>query len=382
MSFTIQQPPRILFGRGVAGGAVAAARDFGPRGLIVHGATPGRIGWLAEVLTDDSIAGLSVTREPVLEDLEAAVAMGRAHAPDWVLAVGGGAVLDMGKAVAALIPAPGVPMDHLEGVGRALPLTRAPLPFVAVPTTAGTGAEVTKNAVIGVVEAGRKVSIRDDRMIARAAFVDPALTDGCPRGVTLASGLDAVTQVIEPYVSCKATVWTDGIAGPQIAPGLAALRRLMEAEDAGARDALAYTSLCGGLALANAGLGAVHGLAGVIGGLTGAAHGAICGVLLGPVLAMNRALTTGAARARMDWVCAQVAGVLGCAAADAPARLASWAAEAGLPDLCALGLSPADHAAVAETAMTASSTKGNPVPPTVAALCEVLSRAAAPADWG
>ena len=374
MIFSILQPPRILFGRGTAAQALPLARGFGPRGLVVHGASPGRIAHLLPT-GESAVLCLAAEGEPTLPGLEVALAEARAHAPDWVLAIGGGSALDMGKALAALIPAPGDPMDHLEVIGRALPLTVAPLPFVAVPTTAGTGAEVTKNAVIGLPGHGRKVSLRDERMIARVAIVDPALTDHCPRAVTLASGLDAVTQVIEPWLSSKATPYTDAIARPAIAPGLAALVRLMQGEDAGARDALAFTSLSGGLALANGGLGAVHGLAGVIGGLTGAAHGAICGALLGPVLAMNLRLTGGTVRARVGEVCGLIAGVLGGTAEEAPARLADWAKAQGLPGLAAQGLRARDHAAVAEAALQASSMKGNPVQPSVADLVQVLEAA-------
>lgn len=375
MSFAVLQPPRILFGRGTAAQAWPAAQGFGPRGLVVHGASPGRAAAVLGGRIFDENSGLlavSVAGEPDLPALEAALARARAHAPDWVLAIGGGSVLDMGKALAALVPAPGGPMDHLEIVGRGLPLPAPPLPFVAVPTTAGTGSEATRNAVIGLPDRGRKISLRDDRMIARVAVVDPGLTDRCPRAVTLASGLDAVTQVIEPWLSCKATPWTDAIARPVLAPGLAALVRLMQGEEAGARDALAWTSLCGGLALANAGLGAVHGLAGVIGGRTGAAHGAICGALLGPVLAMNRRLAPGP---RVEEVCGLIAGVLGCGAAEAPARLAAWARAEGLPGLAEQGLRPADHRAVAEAALEASSMKGNPVQPSAADLIAVLEAA-------
>lgn len=136
--------------------------------------------------------------EPELAPLEAALAQGRAFDPQVVLAVGGGSVLDLGKALAALLPSNSLPLTHLEVVGDGLPLQTPPLPFIALPTTAGTGAEVTKNAVIGVL--GRKVSLRDNRMLANLALVDPALTDGCPKGVTLTSGMDALVQVIEPYL--------------------------------------------------------------------------------------------------------------------------------------------------------------------------------------
>ncbi|MDR7127052.1 iron-containing alcohol dehydrogenase [Pseudotabrizicola sp. 4114] len=374
MNFTILQPPRILFGRGQAAQAAGIARSFGARGIVVHGANPARAAALIEAL-GPGILSLACAAEPTLPMLEQATVTARAHHPHWVLAIGGGAALDLGKALAALIPAPGGPLDHLEVVGKALSLQAEPLPFIAIPTTAGTGAEVTKNAVIGLPDHGRKVSLRDDRMIARVAIIDPALTDGCPWPVTLASGLDAVTQVIEPYVSHKATPYTDAIALPAIAPGLRALMQLHRGEDPKARDALAWTSLCGGLALANAGLGAVHGLAGVIGGTTGAAHGAICGALLGPVLAMNRARSTGEARSRIDHVCTLLAEVLGCTASNAPKALATWAHAAGLPRLSALGVREENHAAIAAAAETASSTRGNPVVLEREALCEVLVRA-------
>lgn len=374
MSFSIQQPPRILFGRGTAAQAPAAARAFGRRGIVVHGASAARAAWLQEALValGAEVQAIGCGGEPSLADLDAALSKARRAAPDWVLAIGGGAAIDLGKAVAALLPAPGTPLDHLEVVGRGLPLAADPLPFLALPTTAGTGAEVTKNAVIGLPDHGRKVSLRDDRMIARLAVVDPALTDGCPRAVTLASGLDALAQVIEPFVSCRATPYTDALTRAAIAPALAALVRLMEAEDPAARDAMAWCSLSGGLALANGGLGAVHGLAGVIGGRTGAPHGAICGVLLGPALMVNRALTGGAARERIDAVCAALAGVLGGAPDAAPQALSTWAKRAGLPGLRDLGLAPRDHATVAEAALAASSTAGNPVRPESADLCEIL----------
>lgn len=369
--FGIAAPRQVLFGRGEAQKAPALIAAFGSRGIVVHGADAGRAAWLVEGLRAAGCVGMGVpcASEPTLEMLEAALAQVRDFGAQWVVAIGGGAALDMGKALAALIPAPGGAMDHLEVVGKGLPLIAEPLPFIALPTTAGTGAEATRNAVIAVP--GRKVSLRDARMLARLAIVDPALTDGCPKAVTLASGLDAITQCVEPFVSCKATPFTDALVRPVIADGMTALIGLMAGEDAGLRDRMAWISLCGGLALANAGLGAVHGLAGVIGGVTGASHGAICGVLLGPVLAANRA----AGAARVEEVCAMLGGVLGVSAQDAPVALAEWAAAAGLPGLRAQGLEGADHRAVAEAALVSSSMKGNPVGLSIAALERVLAAA-------
>lgn len=373
MSFSIIQPPRILFGRGEAAKAAGLIRALGNRVLVVHGANPDRASWLR--IPEADVQGLPCAGEPTLEMLEDALHRTRAFEPQVVVGLGGGSVIDLAKALAALIPAPDGPMEHLEVVGKGLPLKADPLPFVAIPTTAGTGAEATKNAVIGLPEHRRKVSLRDDRMMARVAIVDPALTDHTPRAVALASGLDAVTQVVEPFISCKATPWTDALTRPAIGPGLAALMRLMEGEDASARDTLAYTSLIGGMALANAGLGAVHGLAGVIGGMTGAAHGAICGALLGPTLAVNRARSDGAARERIDEALRLLAGPLGCAPGAVPEELAAWAHRAGLPRLSTLGVAAADHAEISGAAMAASSSKANPVALTPDGFAEILGKA-------
>lgn len=351
--FAILQPARIRFGRGEALAAVPEIASLGRNAFLIHGRTAGRAGPLIAALER---AGCAVTAqpcpgEPTLAMLDAAVAAARGA--DLVIGFGGGSALDLAKAVAALVPAPGGAMDHLEVVGKGLPLGADPLPFAAIPTTAGTGAEATKNAVIDVPDHRRKVSLRDDRMIARLAVVDPSLTDHCPKAVTLASGLDAVVQVIEPYLSTKANPYTDALARAAIPAGLAALRRLMAAEDAGARDRMAWVSLCGGLALANSGLGAVHGLAGPIGGMTGAAHGAICGALLPHVL---RLVAARAPSARMDeveaWIGAEFAGGI-----DA---LEDWIHGQGLPRLSALGLCPGDHAAAAEAALQSSSMKASP----------------------
>lgn len=360
--FQLLLPGRILFGRGEAAKTAGLAAGFGPRVLVVHGRDAARAAWL---LADLNRAGCEVhalicAKEPDLPMLEAALAEARVFAPDVVTGLGGGAVLDLAKALAGLIPATGQVLDHLEGAGQGLPLIQNTLPFVAVPTTSGTGAEATKNAVIDVPAQRRKVSLRDDRMMARLAIVDPALTDGCPRGVTLSSGLDALTQVIEPYLCNRANPATDALARAAIPMVLAALPALMQGEDAGARDAMAWVSLSGGVALANAGLGAVHGLAGVVGGVTGAAHGAICGTLLPFVIAANRAaMPAGPVAERL----AEVDAMLSTAFGGGPGTeaLHRWSRRNGLPGLAALGLDAKDHGSVAAAAAGASSMKANPV---------------------
>lgn len=362
-SFSFATATEILFGRGEVAQAAPRVAALGEAVLLVQGATPARSDALAAALAawGCRVTRFAVAQEPDMARVEAGLAVARAAGATVVVALGGGAVIDAGKAIAALVPATRPMLDHLEVVGQGLPLDHAPLPFVAIPTTAGTGAEVTRNAVIGVPAQGRKVSLRDIRMLPRLAIVDPALTDHCPRGVTLASGLDAVTQVIEPFTSPRANPFTDALCRDAIPRGLAALIRLMQAEDAQARDDLAWVSLCGGLALANAGLGAVHGLAGPLGGLTGAAHGAICGTLLPHVLRANRRAV--ADPARLDQVAAWIGAALGVAPGmevAAPA-LAAWARAQGLPGLTGLGIDAAAQARAAQAAAASSSMKANPV---------------------
>lgn len=380
-AFGFATATEILFGRGQAVAAPARVAAMGRRVLLVGGASPARGDRLADGLVEAGcmLARFAVPREPDMALVEAGVALARAEAVEVVVALGGGAVIDAGKAIAALVPAPRPMLTYLEVVGDGRPLDAAPLPFVALPSTAGTGAEVTRNAVIGVPAAARKVSLRDPRMLPRLAIVDPALTDGCPREVTLASGLDAITQVIEPYVCTRANPLTDALCRDAIPRGLAALLRLIAGEDREARDEMAWVSLCGGLALANAGLGAVHGLAGPLGGLTGAAHGAICGALLPHVLAANRAAVSDPALAARldqvgDWI-GRAFGVAGAPVDHAAALLAAWSRQAGLPGFTALGIGAGAQAAAAEAAATSSSMKANPAALDAAALRAVMAAA-------
>ena len=376
--FSFQTAGDLRFGRGVAAEAAGRALGFGRRVLLVHGANAARAEWLVEALREAGaeVARFACGQEPDVALIEAGVEAARGHGAQVVVGLGGGAVIDAGKAIAALVPATRPMLDHLEVIGKGLPLEADPLPFIALPTTSGTGAEVTKNAVIGVPEAGRKVSLRDARMLPDVALVDPTLTDGLPNAVTLASGLDAVTQVIEPYVSSKANRMSDAICRAAIAPGLRALRHLVdEGEDKAARDELAWCSLSGGLALANAGLGAVHGLAGPIGGVSPAPHGAVCGRLLPFVLEENARRADGVTAVRLAEVRGWIAGALGGEPDEAPATLEVWARAAGLPGLQAMGLEPKQFGAVAEAAVGSSSMKGNPVALDVDCLLGILQRA-------
>jgi hypothetical protein len=374
--FAFATATEILFGRGQAMQAAGRIAAMGSRVLLVQGGNPARSDWLAAALTGCEVIRFSVPREPDVPLVQAGVALARDADVQVVVALGGGAVIDAGKAIAALVPAPRPMMDHLEVLGLGLPLDVPPLPFVAMPTTAGTGAEVTRNAVIGVPDHARKVSLRDLRMLPRLAVVDPALTDGCPKAITLASGLDAITQVIEPYVSTRANPMTDVLCRDAIPRGLLALTRLMAGENPSARDEMAWVSLCGGIALANAGLGAVHGLAGPLGGLTGAAHGAICGALLPHVLVANRAAVPDPTRLDQvgRWI-GQTFGLADISLPNAAQHLAAWATDQGLPTLTEMGIDHAAQSAAAEAASASSSMKANPAPLSADTLRSIMEQA-------
>lgn len=376
--FSLRVPGDIRFGRGEAAAAIPDMAGFGGRLLLVHGANATRVAWLADGLRQAGVEvlGLACAGEPDLDMLQDAVAQAREFAPDAVIACGGGAALDLGKAVAALVAEAHPPLEYLEVVGNGRTLAQTPVPFIAVPTTSGTGAEATKNAVIGVPEHRRKVSLRDDRMLARLVVVDPSLTDGCPRPVTLASGLDACVQVIEPFLCRKANPVTDALCSRAIPAGLDAVAWLMREESPLARDALAWVSLTGGMALANAGLGAVHGLAGPLGGVTGAAHGALCGRLLPPVLDAYRA--AGLAEqpdSRLPWVIDQIDEALQIGPRHDGRTLEEWLDDQSLPRLGDMGLDPGDVAGVAEAAQTSSSMKASPVMLDAGQLAGVLNAA-------
>jgi alcohol dehydrogenase class IV len=293
-----------------------------------------------------------------------------------VVAIGGGSAIDLAKAAAMLLANGGDPMDYIEVVGRGQPILRPALPVVAVPTTAGTGAEVTANAVLAVPEHGVKASLRHPGMIPRHAVVDPVLTLGCPPGVTAAAGMDALTQCLEPYLSRQANPATDGWArSGLLAAGRSLLPAHADGTDLAARTGMALCSLMGGLALANAKLGAVHGFAGVLGGMTQAPHGAICAALLAPVCRANLARADARTAARFADAARWLTGSPAATAEDGIGWIEHTVAALGIPGLAALGLAEDQFADVADGAARASSMRGNPVDLTHEELVTVLRAA-------
>ncbi len=379
MAFSLKLPAKIIFGRGKRTEAVDEICRLGKRIVLVRGRS---VAW-ADTLQDDlrkkgaMVETVVSMGEPSFPDLVAALDNIRTLAPDCVVAVGGGSAIDLGKALAALAQGAADPLVHFEIVGDGRSLDRAPLPFVAIPTTAGTGAEATKNAVISFPEHRRKVSLRDDRMLADLALIDPALTDDCPHTVTLSSGLDALTQVIEPFVSSRANILTDALCREAIPRAIGALAQLMEEEKPAARDDMARASFFGGIALANAGLGAVHGIAGVVGGRSNAGHGALCGRLLPGVLLANQAAASGntALIERLGAVADWLGAALGVARADAFSALEKRIDDWGLSHLSAMGFDPNDCDETARLAQSSSSMAGNPVTLSHEALIRILRHA-------
>ena len=378
--FSFISPQTLHFGRGQSHQTPKLAAAYGTNVLLVHGAAAARALWLVDACRTE---GLNVTRlgcqnEPALPDIEAALDQLKGFDPDVVIALGGGSVIDFAKALAALIPCSADPLQYLEIVGDGRPLEHPPIPMIALPTTAGTGAEVTKNAVITVPEHGIKVSLRDPRMVPRIAIIDPDLMQGAPKHIALAAGLDAITQVIEPYLSLKANPMTDALCQAAIPIGLQVLQDLVENDDPQAWDKMAWVSTCGGLALANAGLGAVHGFAGVIGGKTNAPHGEICGALLPAVLVshLQKAEEPNEVSKRLQWVLEQIdthfAQNKKGMGLDA---LQEWSKALGLRGLDEMGLALEDHPEVALAAAKTSSMQGTPFTLSQHELLEILQSA-------
>jgi len=348
------------------------------RVVIVHGTLRTRVQSVIEQIrqTIDVVAQIEVHDEPSLPALERHLQGFQGLVVDGLIAIGGGSVLDMTKALAGLIPAKHPVMTYLEVVGDGRALEQQPLPWIAIPTTAGTGSEMTKNAVIDIPDAQRKVSLRDSKLLPAIALVDPAFTDDTPKAVTLACGLDAVTQCIEPYLSNKRSFLTDSLVEPVIPRALQALHRLMGQETSEDRDTLAYTSMIGGIALANSGLGVVHGFAGPLGSVTGAAHGAICGALLPYGLKVNRHFADDPiVIQRLDQIANWIIPIFGGMKADAFDTLAAWIADQGITGLASLGLKEVDIRAVATASQASSSMKANPVALPFEALVSVLEEA-------
>ena len=381
MAFEFATAGRIVFGRGCAARIGEEAAQFGRRVFVLTGRRRERWAFLWEDLRRRGMdcERFAIMHEPTVTIVEQAVQMAASAGADVVIGIGGGSVIDAAKAVAAKLPNPGDLLHYLEVIGQGRSLENPSLPCIAVPTTAGTGAEVTRNAVIASPEKRVKVSLRHASMIPDLALVDPELTLSAPPEVTATAGLDALTQLIEPFVSLMANPLTDALCREGIPRAARALpAACADGSDREARTDMCAASLLSGMALANARLGAVHGIAGPFGGMfPGAPHGAVCARLLPAVTAVNlRAMADrGLDSSRYAQVARMLTGDASAGAADAAAWLEELCAGLAVPRLGSYGFSSADYRPLAERAARASSMKGNPVRLSADELREAFERA-------
>jgi len=383
MRFEFATATRIIFGEGTLAEVGTLAAGLGRCALVVTGRSAERAAPLLARLDAAGVAcqTFAVAHEPTVDLALQGTQVARDLGADLVIAFGGGSVIDAGKAIAALLTNPGDPFDYLEVIGRGKPLPHAAAPVIAIPTTAGTGSEVTRNAVLASPEHRVKVSLRSPLMLPAVALVDPELTYGLPPAITAYTGLDALTQVIEPFVTPAANPLTDAICREGIERAGRALRRAVaRGDDAEARADMAFAALCGGLALANARLGAVHGFAGPFGGMFDAPHGAVCAALLPHVMAANVAALRERAPGhpslcRYEEVARLLTGDARASADEGVAWVRDLVADLGVPGLAAYGLDEATFDTLIPAAQRSSSMKGNPVALSDDELRAILARA-------
>jgi len=386
MRFEFATATRIIFGPGTISEAASLSGDMGNRAFVVTGHTVERSAPLLERLDKHGIeyVTFNVSGEPTTTIAAAAVQAARQAGCDLVISIGGGSVVDTGKVVAAMLTNRGRLEDYLEVVGAGNPLTHSAAAHIAIPTTAGTGAEVTRNAVLSVPEHKVKVSMRSPFMLPRLAVVDPVLTHSMSPSVTAGTGLDALTQLLEVYVSGQANPLTDGICREGLSRAGRSLRRAYEdGDDHDARDDMAMASLFSGLGLANARLGAVHGFAGPLGGMYSAPHGVICARLLPFVIeanvqALQRRDATSPALAKYDETARLLTGSSSAKATDAVTWVRELCMALKVPSLARFGLKQQDFETIAAKAKKSSSMKGNPIELTDNELLDIIRAANSP----
>ncbi len=360
--FEFSTAGRIVFGAGKFAGFPAAVASLGRKVFIVTGRNPSRVDTRGV-----EHALFSVPGEPTVDLIREGVAAWRDSGCDVVAAVGGGSAIDAAKAIAAAAANPGDLTDYLEVIGKGRPLENPPFPVIAVPTTAGTGSEVTRNAVLGSTRDEVKVSLRHPSMLPRIAIVDPELTLGLPTSIAASTGLDALTQLIEPWVSSRANALTDCICPQGIAAAAQALPRVCEnPADIEARSLMSWASLLGGMALANAGLGVVHGLAAPIGGKFPAPHGAVCAALLPYGVAANvRALRKRDPDSESLRRYGRITAIFIDDNTASPEEGAAWLLQLirrlGIAPLSSYGIASSDWPGLADRAARSSSMKANPI---------------------
>jgi len=378
MRFEFATANRIIFGEGVVSTLAELVGSFGARPMIVTGASSQRVRPFVDGLPAEIFA---TAGEPTVEVVRDGVKRVREAGCDVIVSIGGGSAIDSGKAIAAIATNGGEPLDFLEGVGRGRSINETPLPFIAVPTTAGTGSEVTRNAVLWSTEHGVKASLRSPLMLPRIALIDPELTYTLPPQVTAATGLDALTQLIEPYVSVRSNPMVDALCLdgiPRAARALPVVYR--DGTDRSARGNMAMASLFGGLALANAGLGVVHGFAAPLGGSWDAPHGALCAAILQHGMAANVSALRNRepqhpALERYTNIARLLTGKTDAHAEDGIQWVQELCEEFKIPRLRAWDIQESDLPEIVDKAAQASSMKANTLPLTREELLSIVTAA-------
>ncbi|MEJ2168746.1 MAG: iron-containing alcohol dehydrogenase [Desulfobacterales bacterium] len=383
MQFEFATATRIIFGIGSIKEAGRHAASMGRHAFVLTGRNVDRAAPLLTRLQEKGVkhSQFRISEEPTTDLALAAVREARRQNCDLVVGIGGGSVLDTGKVAAALLTNSGDLMDYLEVIGAGRPLQHASAAYIAVPTTAGTGAEVTRNAVLDSPAHHVKVSMRSPYMLPKLALVDPELTFTMPPSITASTGLDAFTQLLEAFVSHQANPLTDAVCREGLQRAARSLKKAyLDGHSADARCDMSLASLFGGLALANAKLGAVHGFAGPLGGMYTASHGALCAGLLPHVMDVNvKALRSRSPQSkaldRYNEIACMVTGIPTAQAFDGIAWVRDLCLQLNVPPLADHGIKDQDFPAIVDKACKASSMKGNPIELTTDELLEILQRA-------
>ena len=351
------------------------------RVLVITGRTTSRADAVRSALREAGVPSIpfGVATEPSIERVRAAVELLTEAGCDAVLGYGGGSAIDVAKAVAVLAATGTDPREHLEVIGAGRPIERPGLPCVAVPTTAGTGSEVTRNSVLS--GGGVKASLRSPLMLPKVAVVDPDLLAGLPSPTIAASGMDALSQLIEPLLSQRANPFSDALARDGIGRSARSLRRAYAEgmEDAAVREDLALASLFGGMCLANSGLGAVHGIAAAAGARLSAPHGAVCAAVLAPAMEVNLQAMRGRAPEhpalhRMVEVATLLTGQPDATPENGIVWLQELTAALSIPGLASYRLTADEIPAVVTAAQKASSMRGNPIELSTAEVTDIVTR--------
>lgn len=368
VNFEFATSTRIIFENGSFKKVPGLVNNFGNKVLIVSGKNKNRARQLSESLSEKNIQSeiFSIHSEPTISDIENGAELARKTLCNVVAGIGGGSVVDSAKAIAALVPNQGELTDYLEIIGKGRKLENAPLPFIAIPTTAGTGAEVTKNSVIKSIEQSVKVSLRSDLMYPRLAVIDPELTLTMSPEITATTGIDALTHLLESFVSIQSNPFIDMLCREGMKRISASLEKaFIDGSNLESRENMALASMLGGMALANVKLGAVHGFAGPLGGMFNIPHGAVCACLLPAVMEINietlKKQNKNSQLSKYTETARILTGNQSATAEDGMIWIKKTVKKLQIPSLSDFQLSPKIFPELIEKAKNSSSMKGNPV---------------------